>query len=228
MPRIPHNATLAFDVYGTLIDPHALTGSLRDLVGDRAAEVSALWRQKQLEYSFRRGLMKRYVPFATVTAEALDYALTAAGPRVSDEARAGLLERYRTLDAFADARPALAALQGRGLACHAFSNGDPEDIESLLRSQDLWSAMAGAVSVQPVESFKPDPAVYAHFCDTTGAAPAACWLVSSNPFDVIGAMASGWQAVWVQRDPAVAFDPWGPQPTLTLASLQELPGCLAD
>lgn len=49
--------TFALDVYGTLIDPHAVAASLEAHVGDQAAWFSEIWRGKQLEYSFRRGLM---------------------------------------------------------------------------------------------------------------------------------------------------------------------------
>lgn len=219
-------SVLAFDVYGTLIDPHALIPALRDFVGDKAAQVSDNWRQKQLEYSFRRGLMRDFVPFSTVTGQALDYALAVTGATIVADDRAMLLDRYRRLDAFADARPALDALRGAGMTCHAFSNGDPDDIECLLRTAGLWSAMDGAVSVLPAASFKPDPAVYAHFCDRTGANAKDCWLVSSNPFDVIGALACGWQAAWIRRNPAVVFDTWGVTPTVTLSSLTDLPGLI--
>jgi len=214
---------LAFDVYGTLIDIHALTPVLSGLVGNKATQVSQVWRQKQLEYAFRRGLMGTFVPFSEVTSHALDYALQVTDEKISASERDNLLERYRTLDAFLDARPAMQAMTKVGIECHAFSNGDPEDIESLLRSQGLWGAMHGAVSVLHAETFKPAPAAYDHFCKTVEAGPERCWLVSSNPFDVIGAMNAGWRAIWVQRNPEDVFDPWGIEPTLTVQSLPDLP-----
>jgi len=66
--------TLAFDVYGTLIDTSGVTLALQQHVGDRAGAFARLWREKQLEYSFRRGLMQRYEPFTVCTQNALDYA----------------------------------------------------------------------------------------------------------------------------------------------------------
>ncbi|RMF46291.1 MAG: haloacid dehalogenase type II, partial [Deltaproteobacteria bacterium] len=50
--------TLAFDVYGTLIDTHGVLTALEKLVGDKALAFSNSWRDKQLEYSFRKGLMQ--------------------------------------------------------------------------------------------------------------------------------------------------------------------------
>ena len=65
--------TLAFDVYGTLIDTHGVVTLLEELVGDKAKEFSRTWRDKQLEYSFRKGLMQNYETFAVCTSQALDY-----------------------------------------------------------------------------------------------------------------------------------------------------------
>ena len=60
--------TLAFDVYGTLIDTRGVLETLEKWLdtGD-ALSVSKLWREKQLEYSFRRGLMRDYVDFSVCT-----------------------------------------------------------------------------------------------------------------------------------------------------------------
>jgi 2-haloacid dehalogenase len=55
---------IAFDVYGTLVDPLAMAEHLEGLVGDQSARFAELWRTKQLEYSFRRGLMRVYRPFS--------------------------------------------------------------------------------------------------------------------------------------------------------------------
>ena len=78
-----------------------------------------------------------------------------------------------------------------------------------------------------VRSYKPDPSVYAHFLDNTGAMLGAIWLVSGNPFDVIGAIEAGWKAIWVRRNPTAVFDPWGIEPDGIVTSLDELPDFLS-
>lgn len=62
---------LAFDVYGTLINKHGVVAALREVVGEKAGEFSRNWLEKQLEYSFRRGLMQNYVDFSICTEHAL-------------------------------------------------------------------------------------------------------------------------------------------------------------
>jgi 2-haloacid dehalogenase len=83
---------LGFDVYGTLVDPLALAEPLRTLVGEQAVPFAALWRTKQLEYSFRRGLMRRYVDFDVCTRQALLYTQKALGCELPESDQDRLLE----------------------------------------------------------------------------------------------------------------------------------------
>ena len=60
--RLDDVRVVAFDVYATLIDVFGVTEALSriDAVGDRAHAFSALWRQKQLEYTWRKSVMGKY------------------------------------------------------------------------------------------------------------------------------------------------------------------------
>ena len=214
--------TLAFDVYGTLIDTQGVSGLLRGMIGDAAESFALRWRDKQLEYSFRRGLMRHYVDFATCTAQALDWCCEALGHDLGPDQRRTLLEAYRTLPAFPDALPALTRLAARGLRLYAFSNGTRAAVETLLEAAGLREHFLDVVSVDEVKSFKPDPAVYAHFLRRTGATGEAAWLISGNPFDVLGARSAGMHAAWVRRSPAAVFDPWDLRPDLTVPGLEAL------
>jgi len=218
--------TLAFDVYGTLIDTHGVVDRLRALVGGRAEEFSRRWREKQLEYSFRRGLMRAYQDFSVCTRQALDHTCLAAGAALADGDRRALLEAYRALPAFPDAAPALLDLRAAGFRPFAFSNGSAEAVRTLLGAAGLADLFLDVVSVDEIRSFKPDPEVYRHFLRRSGAEGESAWLVSANPFDVIGALSAGLRAAWVQRSPSAVFDPWDLSPTLTVGGLGELRGRL--
>ena len=216
--------TLALDIYGTLIDPLAVRTALVAHVGDEAGAFAETWRSKQLEYSFRRGLMGDYRNFTQVTRAALDFACETHGAGIADDDKIKLMNHYRALDAFPDVAPALAALQQKGVVLHAFSNGVADDITALLEHAGLDRRILSIVSADEVQTFKPDPRFYAHFLERTGATATQTWLVSSNPFDVIGAAACGWRTVWVKRNPNVVFDPWEHVPT---AIISDLTGLLA-
>lgn len=214
--------TLALDIYGTLINPHAIATRLREYLGERADPFSQLWRTKQLEFSFRRGLMGSYADFSVVTRDALEYTNAALDARLSASAKEQLLSDYTRLDAYEDVHEALASLRAEGRRLYAFSNGHPRDLESLLDHAGITELLDGIVSVHDVRSFKPDPKVYAYFCRSTDTAPAQTRLVSSNAFDIAGAQACDWQTAWVRRDASAVFDGWGPEPGTTVSTLGEL------
>lgn len=214
--------TLAFDVYGTLIDTHGLVSKIRKTAGDKAEEFSRIWRQKQLEYSFRRGLMQNYATFAVCTRNALDYTCDFCKVSFTVEQKEELLESYRTLPAFSDVEKSLEGLKASGFRIYAFSNGSSEAVEALLSAAGIRKHLLDVVSVDDLKSFKPNPAVYSHFLNKSGASGSSAWLISGNPFDVIGAVSAGMRAVWVKRSPDAIFDPWGIEPTLVVSSLAEL------
>jgi 2-haloacid dehalogenase len=161
--------TLAFDVYGTLIDTHGVVEKLEEMVGDRAREFSSTWRDKQLEYSFRRGLMQNYQNFAVCTRDALDYTCSRYAADITPDQKQALLDIYRELPAFADVRDALAELGTRNCRSYAFSNGSAEAVETLLSAAGIRDLFLGVVSCDDLRSFKPNPAVYAHFLRQTDA-----------------------------------------------------------
>ena len=216
------NVTLAFDVYGTLIDPLGIAKDLENLVGAESGRLALAWREKQLEYLFRRGLGRDYEPFSVCTAQALDYTCRLMDVRLSSETRRALMDRYRDLPAYPGTADALQSLMECGCHCFAFSNGEPGDLAILLERAGLAEHLEGIVSVHEIRSFKPDPRVYQYFLDSTGSRSRDTWLVSGNPFDVIGAATCGWNTAWLRRDSNAVFDPWGAEPTVVVGSLDEL------
>ena len=220
--------TLAFDVYGTLIDTHGIVVALGERLGDKASEFSRRWREKQLEYSFRRGLMQNYVDFSVCTRQALDYTNSSCGAPLGAQDLDGLMAAYGKLPAFPDVDDGLAAARKAGHRLFAFSNGRADSVEALLRNARIHGYFDGIVSVDEMKSFKPNPGVYGYFLRQAQAAGSDAWLVSSNPFDVIGAISAGMRAAWVKRTPDALFDPWGIEPTLVVRSVAELAGRIGE
>ena len=212
---------LAFDVYGTLIDTHGVVARLREFVGDKAEEFSRVWREKQLEYSFRRGLMRSYETFGVCTSQALDHTSTYLDAGLTTDQKAALLAAYRGLPAFDVVKEPLTGLKSDGHLLYAFSNGTADVVETLLLTAGIRNLFDGVVSVDDRQTFKPNPDVYEHMLNTTGASSGDAWLISSNPFDVIGAISFGLRSAWLRRSSKSVFDPWGIEPTLTITSLRE-------
>jgi 2-haloacid dehalogenase len=219
--------TLAFDIYGTLIDTQGISQKLFDIIGAQATDFAHRWREKQLEYSFRRGLMRRYESFSTCTVQALDYTDRLFATNISITDKQALMDAYKTLPAFTDVTQSLILAQKAGFRLFAFSNGSESAVEQLLQSAGIRSYFEGVISVESLQTFKPNPDVYQYFLDKTNSQPGNSWLVSSNPFDVIGAVSAGMKAAWLQRNAKALFDSWGFTPTVTLKHLSQLPELLS-
>lgn len=220
--------TLAFDVYGTLIDTNGVIAALQKLIQDDAAKFSQTWRDKQLEYSFRRSLMQNYENFAVCTSQALDYTCAFHKVPLTAEQKTELLGVYRVLPAFDDVKDGLNRLKAAGFRLYAFSNGKEDALEMLLDNAGIRDLFLGVVSVDDIKTFKPSPGTYCHFLRKAEAIGCSAWLISSNPFDVIGAVSAGMKAAWVQRSPETIFDPWGIDPTITVSTLLDLGDRITD
>lgn len=213
------NSAIAFDIYGTLIDTDGVMTVLNEHVGEKAPAIGALWRQKQLEYSFRRGLMQDYQDFSICTRDALLFACQTHDLKLDAAAQQRVLGSYAELPAFADVAAGLGKLVDAGVPLYAFSNGSRAAVLALLQHAGLSDLFQQVVSVEDVQSFKPDPRVYAHLAQQCGLPAKQIWLVSSNSFDVLGAAHSGLRAVWLQRDPGAVFDPWDVELPIIVYSL---------
>jgi len=222
------SATFAFDVYGTLIDVHSLLVELESLMGEKAGNFSQLWREKQLEYSFRRGLMKRYENFSVCTSQALDYACLQYKVNLAAQEKQTLLSTYSQLPVFDDVISTLSSLQTADCDLYAFSNGSAQAVDVLLGNASINDMFIDVVSADEISTFKPNPAVYEHFLERSKGNRASTWLISSNPFDVIGAISAGLNAAWLQRTNEQIFDPWDIEPTITINSLSEIKAKIVD
>jgi 2-haloacid dehalogenase len=214
---------IGFDIYGTLVDPLEMNEHLRPLVGEGLADrFSELWRNKQLEYTFRRAAMHRYEDFGVCTRQALLHTTGILGLALTEEEQERLVEEYQNLRPFPDVIPGIEALKSKGHTLVAFSNGVEATARTLLDQAGVLKHLNDVISVDDVKSFKPDPEVYNYLVCRLGTRPSETWLVSSNPFDVIGAKATGLAAAWIRREPDARFDPWGVEPDLVAPDLEVL------
>jgi 2-haloacid dehalogenase len=213
---------LAFDMYGTLVDPIRIWKRLEEYVPQEAAlEIAAIWRQKQLEYTFRLAAMERYEDFQQVTRKALDYALAATGRYLEDPQKEALIAQYNDLERFADVHAGLERLRSAGHRMVVFSNGTPAMLDALLDAAELRPFFEGYVSVDEVGVFKPSPRTYRRVAERLERPICEIRLVSSNPFDDIAAEAAGMRAAWVDRSGGL-FDTLGSPPEIVVATLTEL------
>ncbi|HVJ42978.1 MAG TPA: haloacid dehalogenase type II [Dongiaceae bacterium] len=189
-----------FDAYGTLFDVHAPAAALTTRLGPVAGEISRLWRQKQLEYTWTLSLRGRYRPFEDLTAEALDYALQAHGLAGEFELRRQLLSDYRRLSLYREVPALLQQLHAGGIRLALLSNGDPDLLEALVSHAGIGGLLQPNISVAELGVYKPDQRLYRLGLNHLGIDDAArCAFVSSNAWDAGGAAQAGLRVFWVNR-----------------------------
>jgi 2-haloacid dehalogenase len=211
---------LVFDAYGTLFDVHSVVRRCESFFPGKGPQLSQLWRAKQLEYTWQRSLMQRYVQFSTVTREALSYACEAAGVELTAERMEALMSEYTMLDTYPDVPQAFARLSGRKAI---LSNGSPDMLNPLVEHSGL--ALDAVISVDELQIYKPSPRVYELAVRKLGVPKEKIGFVSSNCWDALAAKSFGFSAYWINRQ-AAPVDRLGFQPDAILRTLGDLPGKL--
>jgi len=126
-------------------------------------------------------------------------------------------------------------MRATGLRTAIFTNGTPGMIEAAVSAAGLGQHFDALVSVDPLQAYKTLPAVYRHAIDAASAGlggrlgvvpPENAVLISSNRWDVAGAIAFGMHAVWCNRtgQPAEYADL---APRVTLPDLSGLAAAVA-
>ena len=187
-----------FDAYGTLFDVHSAVGRYRDEVGPKSDLLSAIWRAKQLEYTWIHARLERPATFAVLTEQSLDYATAAIGG-IQKGLREELLSAYRSLSPYPEVPDALDDLKGDGARLAILSNGDPEMLDAAVNSAGLDGVFDAVLSAAQAGIFKPAMPVYKMASDFFGAAPATISFQSSNRWDIAGGQVFGFRTVWINR-----------------------------
>jgi 2-haloacid dehalogenase len=185
-----------FDAYGTLFDTASAARRCAALLGDKAEPLAALWREKQLAYTWLRAVQGRHADFWQITGDALDFALETLAidrPGLHDR----LMELYLTLDPYPEVPEVLRRLRAAGLKTAILSNGTPRMIEALVAGAGLEVDVL--LSVEQAGVYKPHASVYQLALDAFGLPARAIAFQSSNGWDAYGASAFGMQVVWCNR-----------------------------
>jgi len=206
-------------MYGTLVNVTALAAASRRVTNDPET-FGAIWRSKQLEYSFLSTILCRYRTFWDLTGRALDYAAAHTGTKVTPAARKRLMEAWLKPTPFPDTRESLQRL-GTVHSLGILSNGTPRMLREGLKHTQLASCFTSVLSANAVKAFKPAAAVYRSAADALALAPSSILFVSSNGFDVIGAGRFGFKVCWINRRKGL-LDPLGYRPNLEVETLSQL------
>ena len=223
-PKLPNIKACVFDAYGTLFDFNSAPERCRDALGDKTDELSAVWRTKQLQYTWLRGLMGKHKPFWEVTGDALDFAMQTVD--VNDAGlRQRLMELYYHIDCFPEVPEVLQALKDAGFATAILSNGSPDMLEGAVRHTGIGDLLDAVLSVEDVGVFKPHPSVYDLPTSHFGIIHSDISFQSANAWDAVAAATCGMRVVWCNRY-GQRPERLTAEPDVEVTSLRELPGLL--
>lgn len=222
--RVPVKACV-FDAYGTLFDFGSAAAACKDVLGDQVGALTALWRDKQITYTWLRGMQGLHVDFWKVTEDALDYTLETL--RLSDPAlRERLMGLYLKLETFPEVPAVLKGLKAQGYQTAILSNGSPSMLDSIVTSANIGQWLDHVISVEEVGVFKPSPKVYQRCLDRMGVKAGDVAFQSSNSWDAWAASAFGMHVFWCNRYGQKAERLPG-KPDAEMRALTELPALIA-
>jgi 2-haloacid dehalogenase len=187
-----------FDASGTLFDFASAARGCRDVLGDAIEKLSALWRDKQLQYTWLRAVQGRHADFWQVTGDALDFALETLAiekPGLRDR----LMNLYLTLEPFPEVPEVLRRLKAVGFANRnpverltpdARGGGRSIGLEHGHRRGALGGSPRHLQAAPQSLPTRRRPARDPGCCND---------LQSSNAWDAYAASAFGMQVVWCNR-----------------------------
>jgi 2-haloacid dehalogenase len=187
-----------FDAYGTLFDFASAARVCRDDLGENADKLTALWRDKQLQYTWLRAVQNLHADFWQVTGDGLDFALETLGIQ-KPALRERLMNLYLTLEPFPEVPDVLKRLKVAGMRTAILSNGSPKMLEAVVSASKLDPLLDAVLSVEEVHVFKPHASVYQLAVDRLGVHANAISFQSSNAWDAWAAKAFGMHVVWCNR-----------------------------
>ena len=210
-----------FDAYGTLFDVNSAARIAQDALGDKWQPLAELWRTKQLQYTWLRGLAGHHADFWQVTGDALDFALSTlqiANPAL----RARLMNLYMTLSAYPEVPETLKRLKAGGIKLAILSNGTPTMLAAASNNAGIASLLDAILSVEEVKVYKPHPSVYGLACARLNLDAGRICFLSSNGWDAYCAKACGLRVLWCNRF-AQAPERIPVTPDAEIPTLAELP-----
>ena len=198
MAKLQDIEACVFDAYGTLFDFNSAAARCRDVLGDKADELSALWRTKQINYTWLRGLMGKHADFWQVTGDALDFCLETLGIE-NPSLRNRLMDCYLNIEAFPEVAGVLRRLKAGGMKTAILSNGTPRMLAAAVANTGTADLFDAVLSVEEVGVFKPHPSVYRLPVDRLGVPAGRISFQSSNAWDAVAAGTFGMRVVWINR-----------------------------
>ena len=210
---------VVFDAYGTLFDVNSAAEKCKDKIGAKWETFANFWRTTQLEYTWLRSLMKRHKNFWDVTEDSLDKSMKVFN--INKNMKNDLLSLYKVLSPYPEVKGVLKDLKKKNFKLAILSNGTPDLLNELVKSNKLDNLFDDLFSVEEVKIYKPDPRVYELPIKKYRIKSNEITFLSANTWDVSGGGNFGYNSIWVNRYDSV-FDILDYEPKNEISNLTQL------
>ena len=210
---------IVFDAYGTLFDVNSAAEKCKDKIGDKWEGFANFWRTTQLEYTWLRSLMKRHKDFWNITEESLDKSMKVFN--IDNAMRNELLNLYKKLSTYPEVKEVLDNLKKKNYKLSILSNGTPDLLNELVKSNNLENIFDDLFSIEKVGVYKPDSKVYEMPIKKYKINSDEIVFLSANTWDVSGGGNYGYKSIWVNRNKAI-FDNLDYKPKNEISNLSQL------
>ena len=189
---------IIFDAYGTLFDVNSAAEKCKEKIGDKWEGFANYWRMTQLEYTWLRSLMKRHKDFWQITNDSLDKSMKFFN--IESSMKDELLDLYKVLSTFPEVKNTIIKLKEKNYKLAILSNGTPQLLSDLVKSNDLENMFDDIFSIEEVGIYKPSPKVYDLPVVKYKIQKNEIMFLSANTWDISGAGNYGYNSVWVNRN----------------------------
>ena len=211
--------SVVFDAYGTLFDVNSAAEKCKDKIGSKWEAFSNFWRTTQLEYTWLRSLMRRHKNFWEITEDSLDKSMKVFN--IDRSMKNELLSLYKVLSPYPEVKGVLKDLKNKKLKLAILSNGTPDLLNELVKSNKLDNLFDDLFSIEEVKIYKPDPSVYELPIKKYRIKSNEITFLSANTWDVSGGGNFGYNSIWVNRHNSV-FDILDFEPKNEINNLTQL------
>ena len=217
--KVENIKACVFDAYGTLFDVNSAAAKCKEKLGNKWEGFANAWRTTQLEYTWLRSLMKKHKNFWEITEDSLDHTMETF--KIKKEMRNELLDLYKKLSPYTEVADCLKGLKDKKIKIGILSNGTPDLLKELVKSNNIENYFDDIFSVESVGVYKPDSRVYEMPIKKYDCEPKNICFMSSNTWDVSGGGVFGYNSIWVNRSNKV-FDKLSYKPKFVINDLNEL------
>ena len=217
---------MIFDAYGTLLDVNSpvknfLKQNKNNILEQRWELLCNIWREKQISYTWLLNITNSYYDFLTVTKNSLKYAIDYVDLNIDQKTFEKLVNFYLKIEPYHEIKNVLTKLKKLHYNNIILTNGTNFMINEAVKNSKLENLIDDIISVDDIKSYKPDPEVYKFACKKLNCDTKEIIFLSSNSWDIYGALNYGFDSIWVNRK-SVPIENLPLKPNKIITNLDEI------